>query len=166
MRSSLTSMREALRRTRNTGAALMSSAYSRQSARELPISDRAVEAKGEPDLLTSVDLKHSDDLFTYTRGRFICNETYEMWQRRVHFNVNELGRCAAEAVGSASCVKIEKYPDGTYSKAMLLTMDDGAQVVAKIPNPNAGLPHFTTASEVATMDFVGPHTWLGINAHS
>ncbi|KAL9079198.1 MAG: hypothetical protein Q9157_001907 [Trypethelium eluteriae] len=33
-------------------------------------------------------------------------------------------------------------------------MDDGSQVVAKIPNPNAGMPHFTTASEVATMDFV------------
>jgi hypothetical protein len=33
-------------------------------------------------------------------------------------------------------------------------MDDGRQVVAKIPNPNAGRPHFTTASEVATMDFV------------
>ncbi|KAG6310364.1 hypothetical protein E4U44_005606 [Claviceps purpurea] len=28
------------------------------------------------------------------------------------------------------------------------------QVVAKIPNPNAGQPHFTVASEVATMKFV------------
>ena len=42
-----------------------------------------------------------------------------------------------------------------YNKAMLLTMEDGAQVIAKIPNPNAGTPHFTTASEVATMEFVG-----------
>ncbi|RDL37379.1 uncharacterized protein BP5553_04812 [Venustampulla echinocandica] len=32
-------------------------------------------------------------------------------------------------------------------------MDSGTQVVAKVPNPNAGLPHFTTASQVATMDF-------------
>ena len=37
---------------------------------------------------------------------------------------------------------------------MLLTMEDGTEVVAKVPNPNAGQPHFTTASEVATMDFV------------
>ena len=46
-----------------------------------------------------------------------------------------------------------------YNKALLLTMDDGTQAVAKVPNPNAGRPHFTTASEVATMDFsstVGP----------
>jgi hypothetical protein len=41
-----------------------------------------------------------------------------------------------------------------YNKALLLTMDDGTQAVAKIPNPNAGRPHLTTASEVATMEFV------------
>jgi hypothetical protein len=28
-------------------------------------------------------------------------------------------------------------------------MDNGKEVIAKIPNPNAGLSHFTTASEVA-----------------
>ncbi|KAL1874972.1 hypothetical protein Plec18167_005640 [Paecilomyces lecythidis] len=33
-------------------------------------------------------------------------------------------------------------------------MDDGREIVAKIPNPNAGRKFFTTASEVATMDFM------------
>ncbi|GAB7353080.1 hypothetical protein MBLNU459_g3626t1 [Dothideomycetes sp. NU459] len=32
-------------------------------------------------------------------------------------------------------------------------MNDGKEVIAKVPNPNAGRPHFTTASEVATIDF-------------
>jgi hypothetical protein len=77
-----------------------------------------------------------------------------MLQRHVRFNVNELARCAAEAVCAKACVDIAKYPDGMYNKSMLLTMDDGSRVVAKVPNPNAGLPHWTTASEVATMDFV------------
>ena len=99
-------------------------------------------------------MKYNDDLFNYTRGRFVCNEAHEMAQRHIRFNVNELCRVAAEAVGAKACVGIEKYPDGMYNKAMLLTMDDGNQVVGKIPNPNAGKPHFTTASEVATMDFV------------
>ncbi|KAJ8104742.1 hypothetical protein OPT61_g10596 [Boeremia exigua] len=99
------------------------------------------------------DLKYSEDLFNYTRGRFVCNEQYEMSQRHVRFNVNELARCAADAVGAKSCVSVSKYPDGMYNKSMLLTMDDGSRVVAKVPNPNAGLPHFTTASEVATMEF-------------
>ena len=43
-----------------------------------------------------------------------------------------------------------------FNKAFLLSMEDGREVVAKVPNPNAGIPHFTTASEVATMDFVSP----------
>ncbi|KAI9672324.1 MAG: hypothetical protein M1817_003346 [Caeruleum heppii] len=47
-------------------------------------------------------------------------------------------------------------------------MDDGREVIAKVPNPNAGSRHFTTASEVATMDFARKvlhipapkvHTW-------
>ena len=99
-------------------------------------------------------MQYNDDLFKFTRGRFVCNEVYEMSQRHIRFNVDELARLAAKVVGAESCIRIEKYPDGMYNKAMLLTMEDGSQVVAKIPNPNAGRPHFTTASEVATMEFV------------
>ncbi|PVI05380.1 hypothetical protein DM02DRAFT_554611 [Periconia macrospinosa] len=77
-----------------------------------------------------------------------------MARRHVRFNVHELAACAAKAVGARSCISIEKYPEGLYNKSMLLTMDEGSQVVARVPNPNAGIPHFTTASEVATMDFV------------
>lgn len=77
-----------------------------------------------------------------------------MSQRRLHFNVDKLAQIAASTVDSKCCVAIEKYPDGQYSKAFLMTMEDGKQVVAKLPNPNAGQSHLTTASEVATMDFV------------
>lgn len=33
-------------------------------------------------------------------------------------------------------------------------MDNGMEVFAKLPNPNAGPARFTTASEVATRQFV------------
>lgn len=33
-------------------------------------------------------------------------------------------------------------------------MDDGKELIAKLPNPNAGRGHYTNASEVATMDYV------------
>lgn len=68
--------------------------------------------------------------------------------------MNRLARVAADSVGADQCISIEKYPDGMHNKVFLMTMDNGREVVAKVPNPNAGLPHFTTASEVATMDFV------------
>ena len=57
-------------------------------------------------------------------------------------NMNQLARLSAMAVGSMACVSIEKYPDGMLSKAFLMTMEDGMQVVAKVPNPNAGRAHF------------------------
>ncbi|KAJ5571061.1 phosphotransferase enzyme family protein [Penicillium sp. DV-2018c] len=67
--------------------------------------------------------------------------------------MNRLARVAADSVGASRCISIKKYPDGMFNKAFLMSMDDGREVIAKVPNPNAGVPHFTTASEVATMDF-------------
>lgn len=100
------------------------------------------------------DFHHNEDYFRFTAGRFVSNEQHELAQRYVRYDINALARRAAEAVGSKSCVNIEKYPDGMSNKVLLLTMEDGNQVIAKIPNPTAGRPHFTIASEVATMDFV------------
>ena len=47
-----------------------------------------------------------------------------------------------------------KLGEGNYNKVFWLSMDDGSVAIARIPNPNAGPPVYTTASEVATMDFV------------
>ncbi|KAL4812320.1 kinase-like domain-containing protein [Aspergillus spinulosporus] len=97
----------------------------------------------------------NDDWFRYTRGRFLVNESQEMSIRYVKFDMNELVKRAAESVGltSAQCTQVEKFPDGMFNKTFLFTMHDGTQVVGKVPNPNAGQAHYTTASEVATMDF-------------
>ena len=81
-------------------------------------------------------------------------ETENLRQREIRFDLNRLVSVAAESVGAARCISIEKYPDGMFNKAYLMSMDNGQEVVAKVPNPNAGMPHFTTASEVATMNFV------------
>jgi hypothetical protein len=47
-----------------------------------------------------------------------------------------------------------KYREGQYNKAFLLIFNNGSEVVAKLPNPNAGPKALTIASEVATMDYV------------
>ncbi|KAK2803682.1 hypothetical protein FQN50_006900 [Emmonsiellopsis sp. PD_5] len=92
-------------------------------------------------------------LFEYTRGRFLIDEASQIARRRVRFNMDGLASVAAASVGARHCVNIEKCPDGLYNKAYILSMDNGKEVIAKIPNPNAGIPYYTTASEVATMDF-------------
>ncbi|EFE38458.1 hypothetical protein TRV_06882 [Trichophyton verrucosum HKI 0517] len=97
-----------------------------------------------------------DTFFRFTRSRFLSDEAKELAQRYIKFDVNELAKTAARisGPGTRECIRVEKMADGLYSKALLLTMDDGVQVIGKVPNPNAGIPRFTTASEVATMDFV------------
>lgn len=50
--------------------------------------------------------------------------------------------------------KVLKCVEGQFIKVFILTMDDGDEVVAKLPNPNAGPPFYTLSSEVATRHFV------------
>jgi hypothetical protein len=101
-------------------------------------------------------LPSDSELFNFTRGRFVIDEQYELSQRNRTFNVTELARHVAKSVQADRCLSIRKLPDGMFNKILLLSMDNGKQVVAKIPNPNTGQPHLTTASEVATMKFVSP----------
>jgi hypothetical protein len=51
-------------------------------------------------------------------------------------------------------VKVLKCVEGQFNKAFILTMDNGDELVARLPNPNAGPPFYTLASEVATRQFV------------
>ncbi|KAG6123992.1 hypothetical protein E4U12_000338 [Claviceps purpurea] len=105
------------------------------------------------DINPEIEMPDPSELFSFTSGRFVENEEHELAQRYREFDFNELARRAARAVQADRCLSIEKFPDGLYNRILLLTMDNGKEVVAKIPNPNAGRPHFTIASEVATMKF-------------
>ncbi|RAH45623.1 aminoglycoside phosphotransferase family protein [Aspergillus brunneoviolaceus CBS 621.78] len=102
---------------------------------------------------SQIDWNSHNDFFKFTRGRFIVEEAENARKREIRFDMNSLARVAAQSGGAARCIAIEKYPDGMFNKAFLITMDNGQEAIAKIPNPNAGIPHSTTASEVATMDF-------------
>lgn len=65
-----------------------------------------------------------------------------------------------QVTGSKSCIHVQKLPEGNFNKVFLITMDDGKEVIAKLPNPNSGRKHFTTASEVATMDYVRNYSYV------
>ncbi|KGO48060.1 Aminoglycoside phosphotransferase [Penicillium expansum] len=77
-------------------------------------------------------------------------------------NLSWLAKVATNSVGAAQCISIRKYPDGMFNKTFLMTMEDGREFVAKVHNPNAGYPHFTTAGEASKfIDTPMPHvhTW-------
>ncbi|KKZ63150.1 hypothetical protein EMCG_02527 [[Emmonsia] crescens] len=101
------------------------------------------------------DSKHDlEALNRFTSGRWLWGEPQQLACRYVKFDMPNLLKLAASVIGSKSCAQVVKISEGQYNKVFLLTMSDGREVIAKLPNPNAGRPHFTTASEVATMDFL------------
>ncbi|KOS46913.1 hypothetical protein ACN38_g2102 [Penicillium nordicum] len=93
-----------------------------------------------------------EHFFRYTSGRWLWDEKQQLRVRYKVFNVAELQNLAAKAVRSDCCISITKLAEGGYNKVFCLTMNDGKRVLARIPNPNAGLAFYTTASEVATME--------------
>lgn len=101
-----------------------------------------------------INWNENGDFFRFTRGRFVVDEARQMALRTVKFDLNRLAQVAADSVGAEHCIHVDKFPDGMYNKAYLFRMSDGQEVVGRVPNPVAGLPHLTTASEVATMHFV------------
>lgn len=93
------------------------------------------------------------DFFRYTSGRWLYNEQPQLEKRHVNFDVPALQQTASHIVGSR-CLKMTKLPEGLYNKVFSLEMENGREILARIPNPNAGHPQYVVASEVATLDFV------------
>jgi hypothetical protein len=93
-------------------------------------------------------------LFCYTNGRWLWNELEQLEARYRCFDVPSLQQAVCQAVGAKKCISFKKIGEGNYNKAYRLEMEDGQKVIAKVPHPNAGPRILTTASEVATMEFV------------
>lgn len=82
------------------------------------------------------------------------NEADRLGERYVKFRPAELQRIAGEAVQQDYCPDMSKLAEGGFNKVFLLRTKNGREVIARIPTPVAGPPHYTTASEVATMEFL------------
>ncbi|EPE27516.1 Protein kinase-like (PK-like) [Glarea lozoyensis ATCC 20868] len=98
-----------------------------------------------------------ENLFKYTRHRWVYNESRRLSERYLEFDLGQLLKAAVAAgssSGARSCTSLLKGKEGLNNKAYLLTMDNGAEVFAKLPNPCAGPSFYTTASEVATREFL------------
>lgn len=96
-----------------------------------------------------------DDLFSYKAQRWLWNEDLQLQSRFVQFDLDALVKVAEEAAGTGMvAMNVSRLSEGNFNKVFLVTMLNGSEVVVKIPNPNAGRSHYTTASEAATMRYV------------
>jgi hypothetical protein len=94
-----------------------------------------------------------DEIFKYSTGHFIANEK-RAWDRRyVNFDLDQLCAIAAAAGGQHLPVCAIDKMEGGFNKALILRKEDGSEIVAKIPFAIAGPPKYTTASEVAVLQY-------------
>lgn len=98
--------------------------------------------------------KSEQALFDYTSGRYLYNEKLRLTERHINFDVVALKTITANAVGRRNVTNMKKLAEGGFNRVFLLTMDDGFEVIAKIPYSVTVPKHFTTESEVATLDFL------------
>ncbi|KAL1846540.1 hypothetical protein Plec18170_009119 [Paecilomyces lecythidis] len=99
------------------------------------------------------ELIHREQLFEYTNGRFLVNEARERARRYATFNVDVLCSLVSSLPSiSSPILKIDKM-EGGFNKALLMTAENGKEVITKIPLPQIVPPKYVTASEVATLDF-------------
>ncbi|KAK2734458.1 hypothetical protein FQN57_001693 [Myotisia sp. PD_48] len=98
------------------------------------------------------------ELFEYTNGRFLVNEKYELAKRYVKFDVDGLCKVVSSLPTISSPVSRIDKMEGGFNKALLLTMDNGMELIAKLPCPNAGPLRYNTESEVAVLEFVRSST--------
>ncbi|PWY75735.1 phosphotransferase enzyme family protein [Aspergillus eucalypticola CBS 122712] len=107
-------------------------------------------------LVRSASTKPTDTnshYFNYTSGRWLHDESLQLEKRHITFNVSALQQITGQTLGT-QCVAINKLREGMFNKVFSLKMANGKEVLARIPNPNAGHPHYVVASEVATLDFL------------
>ncbi|KAI9934488.1 hypothetical protein MW887_000102 [Aspergillus wentii] len=94
-----------------------------------------------------------DDFFHYTSGRWLFDEQQQLAKRHVKFNPQALQKVAGQ-LRNTQCVQMTKLPEGMHNKVFSLKMENGEEILARIPNPNAGHPRCVVSSEVATLDFL------------
>ncbi|KAL4886899.1 kinase-like domain-containing protein [Aspergillus karnatakaensis] len=103
-----------------------------------------------------------EELFTYTNGRFLVDEEHQFTRRYRKFSLDALCDIVATADGSSSRITDIDKLEGGFSKALLMTKEDGTQLIAKIPSRIAGPPFYTTASEVATLGYIRNYTSIPV----
>ncbi|KAE8359194.1 hypothetical protein BDV27DRAFT_149801 [Aspergillus caelatus] len=87
-------------------------------------------------------------LFEYTNGRFLVNETSQKARRYANFDVDALCSLASFLPSVSSPIsKIDKM-EGGFNKVMLMTAENGKEIVAKMPFPRIVLMDAVPVSNV------------------
>ncbi|KAF2827214.1 hypothetical protein CC86DRAFT_348483 [Ophiobolus disseminans] len=93
--------------------------------------------------------EQSSDLFEYTTGRWIWNDTLNHPERERYFNVSEFKCLATSAVNRSveDVVRFEKLGEGGFNRTFLITMNDGFHFLRKNGIPVPKIFSYSATSE-------------------
>ncbi|PLN78446.1 phosphotransferase family protein [Aspergillus taichungensis] len=98
-------------------------------------------------------------LFDYTSGRWIYNESIRLAERHGEFDVDALRSAAAQSIRrrDSDVKSLIKLAEGGFNRVLQVTMVDGSQVLARLPYPSTEPKRLAVASEVATLALLRAH---------
>ncbi|KAL4916390.1 hypothetical protein BDW62DRAFT_202719 [Aspergillus aurantiobrunneus] len=96
----------------------------------------------------------SRSLYSYTSGCYLYNEKARLAERNVELKIQALKVIAVTSVGRGNVNRIKKLVEGGLNRVFLLALNDGFQVIAKIPYHSTVPKTLTTESAVATLAFL------------
>ncbi|RDW68809.1 phosphotransferase family protein [Aspergillus mulundensis] len=94
-----------------------------------------------------------EQLFEYTNGRFLVNEKHEVSKRYVKFDLEALCTVVSSLPSVGSPISTIDKLEGGFSKALLMTAENGKEVITKIPCPSIVPAEYSTASEAASLEY-------------
>ncbi|KAJ8068370.1 hypothetical protein OCU04_003932 [Sclerotinia nivalis] len=114
--------------------------------------------------IPSIKTPSQDPLFPflYTSGRWLHRDEKQRALRRVDFHFQELCRKVLSLCPDASHILSYEKKEGGCNKVLIFLLNDGKQIVARLPTRVAVPSALTTNSEVATITYVKAHTTIPV----
>jgi len=123
--------------------------YNRNNQRDIASNDRTIDVRKSHGWAAPPSLQPYD----YTAGRWLKDDRLQRESRHIEFNFPELCNKALEVCTHADSIQKCEKQEGGFNRVFLFTMNNGEQIVAKLPTSICGPPRLTTNSEVATMAY-------------
>ncbi|GIK04054.1 hypothetical protein Aspvir_008129 [Aspergillus viridinutans] len=86
-----------------------------------------------------------------------------MSKRYAKFDLDALCSLVSSLPSVSSPISNIEKMEGGFNKALLMTAENGKEVIAKIPRPAVVPSRYSTASEVATLEYVKSHTSIPVS---
>jgi hypothetical protein len=93
------------------------------------------------------------DPYTHTTGAWLHRNQLQQEARHIRFDFQALSQRAVKLCAGSESISTAEKIEGGFNRSFIMTMDNDAKVVARIPTKVTGSARLTANSEVATIEY-------------